>query len=332
MTKQTILTGIKPTGRPHLGNYLGMIKPALDLMAQSDGEGYLFLANIHAIGGVADAKRMTELTYELAAVLLGCGLDVKKNVLFRESDIPEISELNTFLMHVTPKGLMDRAHAYKASVDANRERGVDPDEGVGMGLYTYPILMAADIFSVDGTHVPVGKDQIQHVEFARDIAGYFNNTFGQTITVPQHVVQPDVAVVPGLDGRKMSKSYDNVVPIFATPAEIEKATKKIVTDSALPADKKDPETSNIYQIYKAIASKEDAAVLAQRFRDGGLGYGDAKKILAERIIAEFGGKFAAYERYMNDRAAIDAILADGAARTRAKARAVVDRVRAAMGV
>jgi tryptophanyl-tRNA synthetase len=301
-------------------------------MAKGDGEGYLFIANIHAIGGVADAKRMTEQTYELAAVLLGCGLDVQKNVLFRESDIPEISELNTFMMHVTPKGLMDRAHAYKATVDANRERGVDVDEGVGMGLYTYPILMAADIFAVDGTHVPVGKDQVQHVEFARDIAGYFNNTFGQTITVPQHVVQPDVAVVPGLDGRKMSKSYDNVVPIFGAPEDILKATKKIVTDSAAPADVKDPEASTIYQIYKAIAPKDDAVAFAKRFTDGGLGYGEAKTILADRIIAEFGGKFASYERYLNDRAAIDKILADGAARTRAKARIVVDRVRKAMGV
>jgi len=333
MTKQTILTGIKPTGRPHLGNYLGMIRPTLQMMeANSGNTNCLMVADIHAISGIADATKMRELTYEVGAVLLGCGLDATVNILFKESDVPEIAELTTYLMHVTPKGLMDRAHAYKAMVDDNRARNADADEGVGMGLYTYPILMAADIFVTDTTHVPVGRDQQQHVEFARDIAGYFNNTFGQTLTVPQHVIQPDVATVPGLDGRKMSKSYDNVVPIFDTPANIEKAVKRIVTDSALPADKKDPDANTVYQIYKAIASKDEAAALAERFRAGGLGYGDAKKILAEKIIAEFGGKYARYEHFMNNRAEVDAIFAAGAARVRAKAQDVMARVKKAVGV
>ncbi len=339
---QRILTGIKPTGRPHLGNYLGMIKPALEDMANNAGaENFLFIADIHSIGGVANAAKLREFTYDLAASLLAAGLDPTKVTMFRESDVPEISELSAYLMHVTPKGLMNRAHAYKAAVDANAAQGKvgeDQDIGVDMGLYTYPILMSADILAFGTTHVPVGKDQVQHVEFARDIGGYFNKTFGEVLTLPVHKVRPEVAIVPGLDGRKMSKSYNNHIPIFDDAAAITAKVKKIVTDSAAPHEAKDPKASHLFQIYKAVASKDEAEALATRFRNtgdsgpsGSIGYGEAKKLLADRIIAEFAERSKTYHHYMGAKPELDAILAAAAARARAVAQPVLAKVRKAVG-
>lgn len=337
--QQRILTGIKPTGRPHLGNYLGMIKPALaDMSANAEAENVLFIADIHSIGGVANAKLLRDYTYDMAASLLACGLDPQRVLLFRESDVPEISELSAYLMHVTPKGLMNRAHAYKAAVDANHatgKTGDDEDIGIDMGLYTYPILMAADMLAFDATHVPVGKDQIQHVEFARDIAGYFNNTFGPTLTQPQHVVRADVATVPGLDGRKMSKSYNNHIPVFDDAATITAAVKKLVTDSARPDEPKDPEASTLFQIYKAVASKDEAEGMANRFRASGadgIGYGEAKKLLAERVVAEFAERAKTYHAHLSDTAGLDKILADGAARARTLAQPKLRQVRQSLGL
>lgn len=333
MTKKTILTGIKPTGTPHLGNYLGMIKPTLELCAANAGhDNYLFLANYHSLNSVQNAADHRQLTYDLCATLLGCGLDPNSTTMFLESDVPEIAELTNFLMYVTPKGLMDRAHAFKAALDENRAKGAEDNAGIYMGLYTYPILMAADILMFNTTHVPVGKDQVQHVEFARDIAGYFNNTFGQTFPLPEHVVQADTATVPGLDGRKMSKSYDNVVPIFAPEKEIVAAVKRIVTDSKRPEEAKDPETNTIYQIYKAIAGKASVDEMAHRFRTGAIGYGDAKQLLADRIVAEFKDRYAKFEHFRANRAEIDAVLQAGAAKARAKAQEVIIKVRKAVGV
>lgn len=340
--KQRILTGIKPTGRPHLGNYLGMIKPALADMAnnldgQKSAENFLFIADIHSIGSVGNAARLRDYTYDLAASLLAAGLDPASVTMFRESDVPEISELSAYLMHVTPKGLMNRAHAYKAALDANREQGKtgdDQDIGVNMGLYTYPILMAADILAFNTTHVPVGRDQVQHVEFARDIGGYFNNTFGETFVLPQHKVKAEVAIVPGIDGRKMSKSYNNHIPIFDDAATITSLVKKVVTDSARPDEAKDPETNNLFQIYKAVATRDEAEALATRFRatgDAGIGYGEAKKLLAERIVAEFSKRAATYHHYMNNKAELDAILAAAATRARAIASVKLAEVRKAIG-
>lgn len=335
MTTTTVLTGIKPTGRPHLGNYLGMIQPALDDMTRNKGaDNYLFIADIHSIGGVMDAALMRDYTYDMAASLLASGLDPAAVTMFRESDVPEITELSAYLMHVTPKGLMNRAHAYKASLDQNREKGNtgdDQDIGINMGLYTYPILMAADILAFGTTHVPVGSDQVQHVEFARDIAGYFNNAFGPTFKLPDHQVRPNVAIVPGLDGRKMSKSYNNHIPIFDDAKTITTLVKKIVTDSLRPEEPKDPETNNVFLIYKSMASKEETAAFAERFRAGGLGYGEAKQILADRIISTFEARRPKYEHYLANKGELDAILAASAAKARAKAADTLARVRKAIG-
>lgn len=334
IAQQTVLTGIKPTGRFHLGNYFGMINPALEAMAHNKGEdNYLFLADIHSISSVMDAKAMREFTYEGAATLLACGLDPNEVCLFRESDIREISELSAYLMHVTPKGLMNRAHAYKAIVQ-DRPKDDEIDVGVSMGLYTYPILMAADILAFGSTIVPVGSDQVQHVEFARDIAGYFNNAFGQTFTIPRHQVRPEVAIVPGLDGRKMSKSYGNHIPVFDDAKAITAAVKRIVTDSLRPEEAKDPETNNIYLIYKAMATKAESAAFADRFRASGsegMGYGEAKQILADKIIGHFAEARPKYEYYMAHKSELDEILAAGAARARPKAQAGIEKVRTAIG-
>lgn len=336
MTTKTILTGIKPTERPHLGNYLGMIQPALDDMVRNPGaDNYLFIADIHAISSVMDAEKMRRFTYDMAASLLACGLDPAKVTMFVESHVPEIAELSAYLMHVTPKGLMNRAHAYKAAVDQNADKGLTGDEqdvGVNMGLYTYPILMAADILAFGTTHVPVGRDQVQHVEFARDIGGYFNTAFGETFALPQHEVRPEVAIVPGLDGRKMSKSYGNHIPIFDDAKTVTAAVKKIVTDSARPEDVKEPDGNTIYQIYKTLASKDETGALAARFRAGGLGYGEAKQLLAEKITGLFDARRDKYNYYMANTQELDAILATGAAKARAKAQATLARVRTAIGL
>ena len=339
MTTKRILTGIKPTERPHLGNYLGMIQPALDDMARNqDADNYLFLADIHSISSVMDAKKLRHFTYDMAASLLACGLDPERVTMFIESDVPEISELSAYLMHVTPKGLMNRAHAYKAALDQNHAKGNtgdDEDIGISMGLYTYPILMAADILAFGTTHVPVGRDQVQHVEFARDIAGYFNKAFGETFVLPEHVVRPDVAIVPGLDGRKMSKSYGNHLPIFDDAKTITTAVKKIVTDSLRPEEAKDPETSTIYQIYKAVATKQESEALATRFRasgSDGIGYGEAKQLLADKIVSLFADRAKKYEHYLNNTQEIDAILQANAAKARAKAQPMLAKVRKALGL
>ena len=330
-SQQTVLTGIKPTGRFHLGNYLGMIRPALDAMAHNKGEdNYLFLADIHSISSVLDAKKMRDFTYEGAATLIACGLDPDEVCIFRESDVPEIAELSAYLMHVTPKGLMNRAHAYKAATDG-RPQDDNIDVGVSMGLYTYPILMAADILAFGTTTVPVGSDQVQHVEFARDIAGYFNNAFGETLVLPKHQVRPGVAIVPGIDGRKMSKSYNNHIPVFDSEKDITAAVKRIVTDSARPEDVKDPENNNVYLIYKALAGADESAAFADRFRQPGLGYGEAKQILADKIIATFADARPKFEALIADTPQLDRILAQGAAKARAKAAAQLSKARKALG-
>ena len=331
MTGKTILTGVKPTGAPHLGNYVGAIRPAIRL-AEGAGRSFLFIADYHALNAVHDPKALREDCYQVAACWLALGLDAAKTVFYRQSDVPEIFELATLLTSVTPKGLMDRSHAYKAAVDKNRESGRDVDADVNMGLYTYPILMAADILIADTHIVPVGKDQVQHVEFARDIAGYFNTIYGPVFTLPEHQVEKTGAAIPGLDGRKMSKSYGNHIPVFMEPAARRKLIMKIVTDSKLPAEPKNPDDNTIYQLYSLVARPEQAALMREAFIKGGMGYGDAKKLLADAVDQLFDGPGALYARYMADHAAIDAILADGAARMRLVARETLSRARQAVGL
>jgi tryptophanyl-tRNA synthetase len=334
-TKQAILTGIKPTGRPHLGNYVGMIRPTIDLIKANSGAlNVLFIANYHALNTINDPGQLRDHTYDIAASLLACGLDTAQTIFYRQSDVAEIFELAAIIASVTPKGLMNRAHAYKAAVDRNRSEGLtDVDVGINMGLYTYPILMAADILLFDADVVPVGKDQVQHVEFARDIAGYFNRAYGPgVLKLPRHVVQPDAAAIPGIDGRKMSKSYGNTIPLFASAQEIEKLVRRVKTDARRPEESKTADESILFQIYSAIASADETAGFKEKFETGGMSYGQAKTLLTEKIVEEFTPRSARYHSLLQDRTEIDDILRVGAEQARRRARAVMLRVRDAIGV
>ena len=310
MDDKIVLTGIKPTGTPHMGNYIGALKSLIE-MSQTH-KTFMFIADLHALNAVHDAKEIKQHTYEIAALMIAMGLNLENTVLFRQSDIDEIYKLSNFLMNVTPKGLMNRAHSYKACVEKNNEIGADIDAGVNMGLYTYPILMSADILLYNSDIVPVGKDQKQHVEFARDIAGYFNNTYGETFKLPEPIISEDAGLIPGLDGRKMSKSYDNTIPLFAPSNELKKKIMRIITDSKTPEESKDPDSSTIFQLYKHFATPEEIAQFRKMFLDGGMGYGTAKTILFEKIDSVLSEPRAEYERLMANKSEIDAILADGA--------------------
>lgn len=325
-----VLTGIKPTGSPHVGNLLGAIRPALRLADQGLQAMY-FIADYHALTTVHDKKELAHLTREVAATWLAMGLDPERVMFYRQSDIPEIFELAWIFSCLSPKGWMNKAHAYKASVQANQEAGVDEDAGVNMGLYNYPILMAADILAFDIDLVPVGKDQVQHLEIARDIAERVNLQFGEVLRLPAPKLDEDAAIVPGLDGRKMSKSYSNTVPLFAPPKQLKKVVNQIVTDSTPPEAPKDPDTSTIFQIYRAVASPEETLELAAKFRSG-IGWGDAKRMLFERLDAELAEPRTKYDALMAAPAKIDALLVEGARKARPIARATLDRVRAAIGM
>jgi len=309
--KKVILTGIKPTGVPHLGNYLGAIKPALE---QANDTSFFFIADYHAINQTACAKTLRETTKQVACIWLACGLDPQKTVFYKQSDVPEIFELATILMGVTPKGLMDRAHAYKAAKDENR--------AVNMGLYTYPILMAADILIMNTAFVPVGQDQQQHVEIAADIAKAFNAVYGKTLVEPQFVIKRDVGTIMGLDGRKMSKSYNNVIPLFCDEAELLKSIKRIATDSTAPDAPKD-RGHLIFQLYKHFTNTD---------LDNKIGWGDAKQKLFEAINAYIAPMREKYNYYMTNFSEVDKILSAGSTRARKVARETMDRVRKSIGV
>lgn len=328
MSNDIILTGIKPTGTPHLGNYVGALKPLIE-MAKTN-KTYMFIADLHALNIIHDPKQIRQHTYEIAAMLIALGLDLNNAVLFRQSDILEVYQLSNLLMNVTPKGLMNRAHSYKAAMDKNIAAGLDADAGVNMGLYTYPILMAADILLYNTDKVPVGADQKQHVEFARDIAGYFNHLYGETFKLPEPVIGETTGIIPGLDGRKMSKSYDNVIPLFAPAPELKKKIMRIITDSKTPDEPKDPDTSTIFQLYQNFASDAEIAELRDKFTAGGMGYGTAKTILFEKIDSVLSSARMEYERLMAHPAELDAVLADGATRARVVASDVLARVKHAM--
>lgn len=331
MTEQTILTGVKPTGMPHLGNYIGAIEPAIK-MAASAAKSFLFIADYHALNAVMDRAALRHDTYEVAACWLALGLDPAKTVFYRQSDIPEIFELTTMLCAVTPKGLMDRSHAYKASVDKNKADGQDADLNVNMGLYTYPILMAADILVMNADLIPVGHDQTQHIEFARDMAGYFNNAFKPVLKLPKGMIQPQSETVPGLDGRKMGKSYNNHIPLFIDAKARQKMIMKIVTDSKLPAEPKDPDTNTIYKLYAHFATKDQLAEMRSAFLAGGMGYGDAKKLLAEAVEKKLQAPSEIYAEYMADTKKLDAILAAGAEQARQTAKQTLNAARDAIGL
>lgn len=328
MSDKIVLTGIKPTGMPHLGNYVGALKPLIE--QSKSHKTFMFIADLHALNTIHDAAQIKQHTYEIAALLIALGLNLNNAVLFRQSDINEIYQLNTLLTNVTPKGLMNRAHSYKAAMDKNIANGADVDAGINMGLYTYPILMTADILLYNSDIVPVGADQKQHVEFARDIAGYFNKIYGETFKMPEPVIGAETGLIPGLDGRKMSKSYDNIIPLFAPEKDLKKKIMRIITDSKLPEDKKDPDESTIYQLYKHFASETETAEFAEMFRRGGMGYGTAKTILFEKINSVLAEPRAEYERLMANTVEIDAILADGAKRAGTVAAETLAHVKKAM--
>ena len=328
MSEKIVLTGIKPTGTPHLGNYVGALKPLVDMSHKN--KTFMFIADLHALNTIHDAAVIKQHTYEIAAMLIALGLDLKNAVLFRQSDVVQVYQLATLLNNVTPKGLMDRAHSYKAAVDKNVANGEDADAGVNMGLYTYPILMAADILLYDTDIVPVGADQKQHVEFARDIAGYFNNIYGELFKLPEPVIGESTGIIPGLDGRKMSKSYDNTIPLFAPESELKKKIMRIITDSKTPDEPKNPDESTIFQLYKHFATANEIEKLRKMFVAGGMGYGTAKTMLFEKINSVLSDARREYERLMANPAELDAVLADGAARARVVATNTLDRVRHAM--
>ena len=325
------LTGIKPTGSATLGNYLGMIRPALALA--DEYRVLYFIADYHALTTVHDGSELRELTYDLAATWLSLGLEPGEHAtLYRQSDVPEIFEIAWILSCFTPKGLLNRAHAYKAAVDANDGAGNPPDDGVSAGLFNYPVLMAADILAFDSDVVPVGLDQKQHLEIARDIAEAINQTYSPVLTLPEPRIEDQVKTIPGLDGRKMSKSYGNTIPLFLEPKQLRKTVRKIVTDSRTPDEPKDPDGDTLFTLFAAVAPPEDTEVLRERYLSGGVGYGEVKDDLADRLIEIFDEPRQRYEELMAERAQIDAIVDDGAQHARDLAGAVRDRLRQAVGV
>ena len=323
-----VLTGIKPTGMPHIGNYLGAFKPSIDL--SQNHKTVMFVADLHALNSVHDPKIVKQHSYEAAAFVIAMGVNLENTALFRQSDIDEIYQLTEFLMNVTPKGLMNRAHSYKAMVEKNTAANIDIDSGVNMGLYTYPVLMAADILLYNSDIVPVGKDQKQHVEFARDIAGYFNNIYSETFKLPEPLIGEDCGLIPGLDGRKMSKSYDNTIPLLCPSNELKKKIMRIITDSKTPEESKNPDESTIFHIYKLFASADESAAFRKRFLDGGMGYGEAKTILFEKLDSVLSEPRKKYEHLMANPAEIDAILSQGAERARVIASRVLAKVKKKM--
>jgi tryptophanyl-tRNA synthetase len=329
--KKISLTGIKPTGDLHIGNYFGAIKPALELAKEYDAR--YFIADYHALNTMKNPKELNTTIREVAAGWLAAGLDPDKVIFYRQSSIPEVFELTTMLMAFTSKGLMNRAHAYKAAVQENNEKGDDTDSGINMGLFTYPVLMAADIILFDSDIVPVGKDQVQHIEMAQDIAQSVNANYGQQVLkIPQAGVQEDSAVVPGLDGRKMSKSYGNVIPLFAPEKTLNKTIMRIITNSQKIEEPKNPDESQIFQLYKLFADNGEQASLADRYRAGGMGWGEAKEELfrvVNRCLTPMRGRFDAI---MADIPLLDNILAQGAEKARPIAAATVKHFRKAAGV
>ncbi|WP_043889909.1 tryptophan--tRNA ligase [Xanthomonas hortorum] len=328
-----VLTGITTSGTPHLGNYVGAIRPAIQASAGADAESFYFLADLHSLIKAQDPARTQRSTLEIAASWLACGLDPETVWFYRQSDVPETTELLWLLTCVAGKGILNRAHAYKAAVDKNRAEGEDEDAGVSAGLFMYPVLMAADILIFKAHKVPVGRDQIQHIEMARDFAQRFNHVYGRDFfTLPEAVIDEQVSTLPGLDGRKMSKSYGNTIPLFAPREELRKLVFSILTDSRAPGEAKDTQGSALFQLYQAFATPQETAAFAQAFADG-IGWGDAKQQLFERIDQEITPLRTRYEALMAEPAKIEAILRAGGARLRARyATPFLAELRAAVGL
>ena len=332
MNKTRVLTGVTTTGIPHLGNYVGAIRPAIRAAAQENVESYLFLANYHGIIKCHQPEMIEESTKAVAATWLACGLDTERTVFYRQSDIPEILELNWILTCITAKGLMNRAHAYKAAVDKNITENQYADFDIEMGLYSYPILMTADIIMFNAHHVPVGRDQIQHVEMARDIAQRFNHRFGKDIfRLPEVVIDENVELLVGLDGRKMSKSYGNTIELFLTPKQRQKAVNKILTNLKEPGEPKFKDESPLFEIYQAFATPAEYAEFESNLKNG-MAWGEAKKVLAAKIGEELEPLTDKYNELIAHPTQIEEILQAGAAKARVEAREHLAQVKDAIGI
>lgn len=328
---QRFLTGITTTGTPHLGNYVGSIRPSVAASKGVGAESFYFLADYHALIKCGEPERIQRSTLEIAASWLAAGLDPERVTFYRQSDIPEIPELTWLLTCVTGKGVLNRAHAYKASVDKNEAAGNDPDADVTAGLFMYPVLMGADILMFRATQVPVGRDQIQHIEMARDMAQRFNHLYGDHLVLPEALIEESVALLPGLDGRKMSKSYDNTIPLFSSRSELKKLIAGIVTDSREPGQAKQVEGSALFQIYQAFASESETIALRQAYADG-IAWGDAKNLLLERIDQDIAPMREHYQALISDPAKIEALLQAGADKARALATPLIRELRVAVGL
>ena len=325
-----ILTGITPSGYPHLGNYIGAIKPSLDLL---DGkcQSFLFIADLHAVIKVSDPKKLEELSNAIAMAWLASGLDPNKTNFYRQSDVPEITELAWLLSCIAEKGLLNRAHAYKAAVDQNNESGKkEMDEGISLGLFSYPLLMASDILTPNATHVPVGKDQQQHLEITRDIAEKFNNKYGNFFNVPEAVIQDEKTVL-GTDGRKMSKSYNNIIPLLSTEKELRKSVMKIVTNSQEPGEKKEWKDNTLFSIYSSFATEEKQKEMKNLFEDG-IGWGDAKQIVFEDLNLMLFPIRENFNEYINNKKYIEEILKSGAEKVRAQTVPILKEVKKLVGI
>ena len=325
--KKRILTGITTTGTPHIGNYLGAIKPALEL-AQNYDESYYFLADYHAIIKNSDNKEVSESVKNVALAWLASGLDVDKSFFYRQSDIPEILELSWILNCITAKGLMNRSHAYKAAIDNNKG---DVDKGITMGLFSYPILMAADILMFNATYVPVGADQIQHLEMTRDIAARFNHIYKKTFELPEAIIQSKKDTVPGTDGQKMSKSYGNIIPLLSTEKQLQKAIAKILTNSLEPGETKDPSNCTVFKLYKYFASDEMIAEFKSDYKDG-IGWGDAKNKLFNVVNNEMNPIRDKYNSLVNDKNLLNDLLNEGSNKVRPIAKEMLSSIRDSIGI
>ena len=329
MNNKKILTGITTTGTPHLGNYVGAIRPAIDSSKDKEHDSFFFLADYHALIKSKDREGLRQSCLEIAATWIASGLDVDQTYFYRQSDIPEILELNWILGNFTAKGLMNRAHAYKAAVDDNEK--ADSDKGITMGLFSYPVLMAADILKFKATHVPVGQDQVQHIEMTRDIAQRFNHHHGEIFVIPEGVIDKESSVLPGLDGRKMSKSYGNIIPLFCDSKTLRKHVMKIKTNSLEPGEPKSSEDCLLFDIYKSFASDSQISSMKRDLEDG-ISWGDAKNQLYELLDEQLSTHRLRYDELMSDPSYLDKVLQEGAERAREVANLNLNEIKSAIGL
>tara|TARA_B100001250_G_C19810824_1_gene795622 strand:+ start:1584 stop:2576 length:993 start_codon:yes stop_codon:yes gene_type:complete len=325
--KKRILTGITTTGTPHIGNYIGAIRPAIEY-AKGSNESFFFLADYHSIIKNYNSSEISESVENIALAWLSCGLDANKTYFYRQSDVPEILELSWILNCITSKGLMNRAHAYKAAISENDK---DIDKGITMGLFSYPILMAADILMFDSTHVPVGPDQIQHLEMTRDIAARFNHLYESLFTLPEPIIQNEDKVVPGLDGRKMSKSYKNIIPLLETENKLKKSIMKIVTNSLEPGEPKDYKNCTVFDLYQNFADEADISAFKSSYQDG-ISWGEAKEVLFAAINKELKPVREKYLELIEDKNFINDLLSDGAKKARILAKEKISKIRNVIGI